>query len=86
MYRVSLARRAQKDLDKLPGQLFERLLTTLAALGNDPRPYGCEKLHGPEEGFRIRAGEHRILYDIDDARHEVLVLRLKHRREAYRES
>jgi mRNA interferase RelE/StbE len=86
VYAVSLARRAQKDLDKLPGQLFERLLEALAALGEDPRPHGCEKLHGPEDGFRIRAGDYRILYDIDEARHEVLVLRVKHRREAYRES
>ena len=86
MYTVNLARRAQKDLDKLPGQIFERLLAALAALGEDPRLYGYEKLHGPEDGFRIRAGDYRTLYDIDDAGHEILVLRVKHRREAYRES
>ena len=86
MYTVNLTRRAQKDLDRLPGQLFERVLSSVAALSEDPRPYGYEKLHGPEEGFRIRAGDHRILYDIDDVRHEVLILRVKHRREAYRES
>jgi mRNA interferase RelE/StbE len=86
VYAVNLARSARKDLDRLPGQLFERILVTLSALGEDPRPHGCENLHAPDDGFRVRVGDYRILYDIDDARQEVVVLRVKHRREAYRES
>jgi len=86
VYTINLTRRAQKDLDRLPGQLFERVLSSVAALSENPRPNGHENLYGPDDGFRIRVGDYRILYDIDDVRHEVLLLRVKHRREAYRES
>lgn len=86
MYTINLTLRAQKDLDRLPGQLFERVLSSVAASSENPRPNGHQKLHRPDNGFRIWVGDYRILYDIDDVRHEVLILRVKHRREAHRES
>jgi len=84
MYQVILARNAQKDLDRLRGETFDRVVTTLRSLATDPRPAGSVKLAGQAAAYRVRVGDYRILYDVDDERHELLVLRVKHRREAYR--
>lgn len=53
-------------------------------LGQNPRPVGCRKLVGGERDWRVRVGDYRILYEIDDTRKIVHVLHVKHRREAYR--
>jgi mRNA interferase RelE/StbE len=73
---------AQKDLDKLEGLVFKRILKKIRALSKDARPPGCLKLTG-EEGYRIRAGEYRILYRIDDASKRIFIYRVKHRKDVY---
>jgi mRNA interferase RelE/StbE len=55
----------------------------IAALAHDPRPSGVEKLHGVEGRYRVRQGDYRIIYVIDDALRRVIVLKVRHRREAY---
>ena len=56
----------------------------MLALADNPRPPGCKKLKDSEGNWRIRAGAYRILYEINDARSLVTVLRIRHRKEAYR--
>jgi mRNA interferase RelE/StbE len=64
--------------------LLDRLLAAVEKLALDPRPTGCCKLTGSAERYRIRVGDYRIIYRIDDGKVVVLVLVIAHRREAYR--
>lgn len=82
-YQVFLRRRAQESLALLPRPDYERIKTAIFGLGANPRLPGAAKLRG-REGWRIRVGDFRIIYEIDDALHCVTVLRIGHRREIYR--
>ena len=82
-YQVSLKRSAEKELEALPGNIRERIVLRLLALEENPRPSGVKKLQG-QESYRLRAGDYRILYAIDDQSKKVTVLAIGHRREVYR--
>jgi mRNA interferase RelE/StbE len=72
-----------KDLRGIPKTEVRRLLKRIEALGNDPRPAGCEKLTG-RELYRIRQGVYRIVYSVDDAAVVIEVIKVGHRRDVYR--
>lgn len=82
-YSVSILRRAQKALSKIRGTDYESIKSAISDLGNNPRPQGCKKLTG-RDGWRIRIGDYRVLYEIRDMELVVLVVDLGHRREIYR--
>jgi mRNA interferase RelE/StbE len=82
-YHLKIIPRCEKDLDSITGHDFDALKKKILSLSSNPRPFGCQKLTN-EDGYRIRMGNFRILYRIDDNIKEVLVYRIKHRREAYR--
>lgn len=84
MYRVFLERAAEKQLKQLSAKLQDRVIAAMQALGNNPRPAGCRKLTATDHDWRIRVGDYRIIYEIDDAAREVRVNRIRHRREVYR--
>lgn len=84
MYRVFLERAAERDLRNLPIQLHNRTIVAIQALAKNPRPSGCRKLTGADNDWRIRVGEYRIVYEIDDAADIVRVNRVRHRREVSR--
>jgi len=67
----------------LPKSIRERIGTSIDRLSSEPRPQGAIKLAGRDD-FRIRVGDHRIVYAIDDKRRFVIVARIAHRREVYR--
>lgn len=81
-YEVLILRRAQKELADLPKSDYERLRDAIIALAENPRPTGCKKLVG-REGWRIRSGDYRALYEIDDTRKIVIVLHIGHRRDIH---
>jgi len=83
MYNIKIIPRAQKDLDKLQGKLFNDIKDKIDRLKSNPRPPGCEKLTD-EEGYRVRVRDYRILYRIDDKAKIAFIHRVRHRREAYR--
>lgn len=84
-YAVLLESQAEKELISLPDEVLKRVDTKLQALSLNPRPKGTVKLRGKEsEGWRLRVGDYRILYQIDDKDNIIRVYRIKHRREAYR--
>ena len=61
------------------------MIAAIRALGETPRPRGARKLHGsPRDDYRIRVGDYRVLYEVDDAAQLVRIMRVRHRREAYR--
>jgi len=74
---------AVKDLAKIPKRDQQRIRSTLGSFAQNPRPPGCVRLTGSEY-WRVREGDWRIIYEIDDTAHKVTVLRIRHRREAYR--
>jgi mRNA interferase RelE/StbE len=82
VYKILLLPSAQKDLDRFCGKTFDKLCEKLTGLQENPRPPGCQKLTA-EEGYRIRSGDHRIVYRIDDKTQVVLIYRIKHGKEAY---
>jgi len=84
-YRIELAPGLDKQLRKVPLQQRLRLVGVIELLGIDPRPPGAKMLRGGHQGlWRVRAGEYRIVYAIDDGVLRILVLRISHRREIYR--
>ena len=84
MYEVYLERRAERDLKKLSTDDFYRIITRIQALVEDPRPDGCRKITGSKSDWRIRIGEYRVIYEIDEKSSAVRIIRIRHRREAYR--
>ncbi|MBI4425069.1 MAG: type II toxin-antitoxin system RelE/ParE family toxin [Elusimicrobia bacterium] len=82
-YRLELETRAVKELRGLAREPRELLSNVLDDLQREPRPPGAKKLSG-EEDYRVRKGDYRILYAINDTQRLVRVYRLGHRREVYR--
>ncbi len=81
-YAVFVEVRADKELGKLPREAQERLDAAIDALAEDPRPPGSRKLSG-REGYRIRVGDYRVLYNVDDTERTVTVTRVGHRGSIY---
>jgi mRNA interferase RelE/StbE len=82
-YRLSILPRAQRELERLQPATYERVRDAIRALGEVPRPPSCRKLSG-RPGWRIRVGDYRVIYEIDDSAEEVTVLDIGHRRDIYR--
>lgn len=83
-YRIEFAPRAEREFKKLPRPVQVRLKTRIDTLAENPRPQGVEALSGEDRLYRIRAGDYRIIYAIQDEVLLVLVIRVGHRREVYR--
>jgi mRNA interferase RelE/StbE len=66
-YDVALTSSAERELKKLSGQLVARIMPRLENLADNPRPSGCKKLRGGDHEWRIRVGDYRLVYTIDDA-------------------
>ena len=83
-YSIVIERPARKQLDKLDHQTYERIKTAINDLQTDPRPFGYAKMEGQEDLFRIRVGDWRVIYAIQDRKLIVLVVRVGHRSQVYR--
>jgi len=83
-YKVSVARSARKGLLAIDRQLSLRIIRVLEALADNPRPHGCTKLEGASRLWRLRVGNYRVVYEIDDSARTVDVSIIRHRREVYR--
>jgi mRNA interferase RelE/StbE len=84
-YRVILKPSAAKDVDHIDSRADrERIVRRIDALADNPRAYGSEKLEGLAATYRVRQGDYRIVYDIDDATATVVVLKVRHRKDVYR--
>jgi mRNA interferase RelE/StbE len=84
-YRVILKPSATKDVDRIDRRADrDRIANRFRELAENPRPFGSEKLEGFEITYRIRQGDYRIVYDIDDGNSTVYVLKVRHRKDVYR--
>lgn len=84
-YELVFKKSVAKDLRAFPKQDVKRIMQRIRALTDDPRPTGCEKLSG-QERYRVRQGSYRIVYEVEDGRLVVLIVKVGHRREVYRSS
>ena len=84
VYTVELRPSARRELLKLARHDQLRLIRAMDALAANPRPKGVKKLTGPDDLYRIRVGDYRIVYQIHDDRLIVLVVRIGHRKDVYR--
>jgi len=82
-YSLEIKRSAQKELDALDDAFFTRMDRKILTLADNPRPAGCKKLKGYKDQWRVRVGDWREVYIIDDASKLVSITRVAHRREAY---
>lgn len=84
-YALDLAPAAIRDLKRIPKDVRRSITQTIDTLAFDPRPQGCEKLEGASDLYRVRCGEYRVIYQVQDDVLVVLVVRARHRREVYRD-
>jgi mRNA interferase RelE/StbE len=82
-YSLEIKQSAQRELDALDNALFTRIDRKILALADDPRPSGCKKLRGYKDHWRVRVGDWRLVYIIDDRAKQVTITRVAHRREVY---
>jgi mRNA interferase RelE/StbE len=82
-YKLSFKKSIQKDFRPIPKEDVARILESINALAEDPRRHGTEKLSG-QSRYRLRQGVYRILYEILEDTHTVLVVKIAHRRQVYR--
>jgi len=82
-YKVVLTKSAEKELSKLPSTVISKIVPELQSLENLPRPNGCKKLKGFENLWRIRVGDYRVIYSIEDVILVVEVQAIGHRRNVY---
>ena len=84
LYQIEFSRQADRQFRNLPSQIQQRLKPRIDSLAATPRPHGSEKLSGADQLYRIRVGDYRIVYAVEDDRLLVLVVKVGHRREVYR--
>jgi mRNA interferase RelE/StbE len=82
-YNVTLKRSAQKEVRALDAALRVRVIRAVRELADVPRPPGCRKLIDSDDRWRIRVGDYRIIYTVDDAGRSVDVVAVRHRGKAY---
>jgi len=82
-YSVEVKPPARKELEALPDNMLSRVVRKLESLADNPRPVGCKKLKGYKDQWRVRVGDWRVVYIIDDTAKLVSVTRIAHRREVY---
>jgi len=84
-YRILIKPSAGKEIEAIGAKKDrQRIVARIRALANEPRPVGCDKLAGAAGRFRVRQGQFRIVYAIDDASRTVEIVKVGHRREVYR--
>jgi mRNA interferase RelE/StbE len=82
-YRVIIASSARREIDKLTTDIRQRIIARILSLEQEPRPIGVIKKQG-EDAYRIRVGDYRVIYSIEDAVKIVTVIKVGHRRDVYR--
>lgn len=82
-YSLRIKKSAEKELKALPKPDLQKVIRPIHGLAADPRPLGCQKM-SEQSRYRIRQGDYRILYTIDDTDRVIEIVKIGHRREVYR--
>ena len=84
MFTLYLERSAAKSLNKLPQQVFNRIIPHIRSLIGSPRPAGCRKIVGTYNDYRIKIGDYRVVYEIDEVNRRINIMAVGHRKDVYR--
>ena len=84
MYSIQIRRKALKEIKSLPSPYKQKIITAIEELANNPRPIGCRKLKANEELYRIRVGDYRVLYNVEDKIKIVEITKAGHRKDIYK--
>lgn len=82
-YSLLIKASAATELEALPLKDRRKIITCIEALASEPRPHGCEKL-SDQDRYRVRQGDYRVVYSVDDETRTVLIVKVGHRRDVYR--
>jgi len=82
-YTIILKRKAEKELLRLHRDDVIKIREAINSLAENPRPHGCKKLSGSLNEYRVRVGDYRILYSINDTIITIFIFKIAHRKEAY---
>ncbi|MEO1374915.1 MAG: type II toxin-antitoxin system RelE/ParE family toxin [Cyanobacteria bacterium J06635_10] len=85
IYEIKISKSASKQIKKLPSEIQERIQVKINSLAIEPRPDGVKKLKGRENGYRVRVGDYRILYDVFDDVLLVIIVEVGHRSNIYKD-
>jgi len=83
LYKIFFKQSAEKELRRISPPFLSKILDKILKLSIESRPPGCEMLRGEEGYFRLRQGDYRVIYHIDDSRCEIMIIKIGHRREVY---
>jgi mRNA interferase RelE/StbE len=83
-YEITFARSARKELESLDADMVRRIFPKLEDLAGNPRPHNCIKMQGSRNLWRMRVGNYRIIYSINDNAKSVDIITIRHRRDAYK--
>lgn len=81
-YNIYFKKSAKKELENLPQKELERIIKKIQSLANNPRDHGSEKLSGDKK-YRIRQGNYRVIYSIEDISKEIWIFKIAHRKDVY---
>jgi mRNA interferase RelE/StbE len=84
VYDILIEQAAERDLKKLPADIFKRIIPKIKDLAKNPRPQRSRKIAGSKNDWRIRVGDYRIIYEVDTRANAIRVMRIRHRKEVYR--
>jgi len=83
-YEIRWKRSAERELRNLDSKQISRIIQKVETLATDPFPRGCRKLRGTEQTYRIRVGDYRVIYQVDEHTKVVTIYHVRHRRDVYR--
>jgi mRNA interferase RelE/StbE len=82
-YQLNIKRSFEKDLRRLPDHVVERVFKKLDGLVDDPYPAGVDKIEGSERSYRVRIGDYRVVYAVDDSTKIITLFYARHRKDVY---
>ena len=83
-YEIQIAKSVLKTLKTLPAIDVKKIISTIQALALDPFPNGCRKISGEQSTYRVRQGNYRVIYEIEDHKMLILILKVGHRKDVYK--
>ena len=83
-YQLFIRRSAEKEIADIPKPIRSRVADKIHALSDEPRPSGCKKLSGEDRAWRIRIGDYRVVYEVNDAEKYIEIRVVAHRKDVYR--
>lgn len=81
---IKLKRSVEKEILKLPRDVIKRIVRAIDELENDPYPRDSKKIRGTERTYRLRVGNYRIIYQVDEERKEIIIYHVRHRKSVYK--